>query len=270
MIDKPMFLTMKHLYNAFCVASMLVASCTLSWGQCAADFDFGDATLGVSPNPELGEQFDPGVIGQPYEDVLHILLPQYVLEIDSTLPFSPTTPLDSASLSSVVLVDLSDSISTTTLDAVGLQVQCNNNGDSGSPCSFLGGNQYCATIDGTPTTQGSYRVDIYVTGWVTVFGFPFSQEEVFGSFVIDLGTEGCTDPGAPNYDASAVVDDGSCESAGCLGDVNGDNAVTVGDLLEILAEFGCTSGCSTDITGDGLTTVSDLLELLSVFGTVCD
>ena len=113
-------------------------------------------------------------------------------------------------------------------------------------------------------------MDIYVTGWVTVFGIPFSQEEVFGSFVIDLGTEGCTDPGAPNYDASAVVDDGSCESAGCLGDVNGDNAVTVGDLLEILAEFGCTSGCSTDITGDGLTTVSDLLELLSVFGTVCD
>ena len=52
--------------------------------------------------------------------------------------------------------------------------------------------------------------------------------------------------------------------------MNGDNAVTVGDLLEILAEFGCTSGCSTDITGDGLTTVSDLLELLSVFGTVCD
>ena len=119
MIDKPMFLTMKHLYNAFCVASMLVASCTLSWGQCSADFDFGDATLGVSPNPELGEQFDSGVIGQPYEDVLHILLPQYVLEIDSTLPFSPTTPLDSASLSSVVLLDLSDSISTTTFGCCG-------------------------------------------------------------------------------------------------------------------------------------------------------
>ena len=66
----------------------------------------------------------------------------------------------------------------------------------------------------------------------TVFGFPFSQEEVFGSFVIDLGTEGWYEPWAPNYDASAVVDDGNCESAGCL-DV-GDNAVTVGDLLEIL------------------------------------
>ena len=45
--------------------------------------------------------------------------------------------------------------------------------------------------------------------------------------------------------------------------------MTVGDLLEILAEFGCTEGCSTDISGDGSTTVSDLLELLSVFGASC-
>ena len=52
-------------------------------------------------------------------------------------------------------------------------------------------------------------------------------------------------------------------------DVNGDNSVTVGDLLEILAEFGCTEGCTTDISGDGLTTVADLLELLSVFGSSC-
>ena len=174
-------------------------------GQCTADFDFGDASLGVSPNPELGEQFEPGVVGQSYEDILHILLPQLVLEIDPTLPFFPTTPLDSASLSSVVLVDLNDTLSTTTLEAVGLQVICNNNGDSGNPCSFLGGNQYCASLTGTPSVQGSYRVDIYVTGWVTVFGFPFSQEQVFGSFILDLGELGCTDDEATNYNPNAVV-----------------------------------------------------------------
>lgn len=252
--------------------SLLVAICLTTgqvWAQCTADFDFGDATLGVSPNPELGEQFEPGVVGESYEDILHILLPQFVLEIDSTLPFSPTTPLDSASLSSVVLVDLSDSLTTTTLDAVGLGVACNNNGDSGNPCSFLGGNQYCAALTGTPTVQGSYRVDIYVTGWVTVFGFPFSQEEVFGSFVLDLGESGCTNEEAINYNPNAVVDDGSCLLENCFGDVDGDNSVTVSDLLEILAEFGCTEGCSTDISGDGATTVADLLELLSVFGSSC-
>ena len=236
---------------------------------CAADYDFGTATLGVSPNPELGEQFDPGLVGLPYEDILHILLPQYVLDIDSTLPFNADTPLDSASLSSIVLVDLDDTLSTTTLEAVGLEVICNNNGDSGNACSFLGGNQYCATISGTPTVQGDFRVDIYVNGWVTVFGFPFSQEEVFGSFVLSLGESGCTDPAADNYNPNAVVDDGSCVTTECSGDVNGDGAVTVGDLLAILAEFGCTSECTTDLNGDGSTTVADLLLLLSVFGSTC-
>ena len=111
-------------------------------------------------------------------------------------------------------------------------------------------------------------MDIYVNGWVTVFGFPFSQEEVFGSFVLALGESGCTDSTAPNFNPNAVVDDGSC-LVDCEGDVNGDGAVTVGDLLQILAEFGCTEGCTTDLNEDGLTTVADLLLLLSVYGSTC-
>ena len=257
---------MKHLITITFIG--LFALTNLSFAQCVADYDFGTETLGVSPNPELGEQFDPGVVGLPYEDILHILLPEFVLDIDSTLPFFPTTPLDSASLSNIVLVDLDDTLSTTTLEAVGLQVLCNNNGDSGNPCSFIGGNQYCAAIAGTPAVQGNFRVDIYVNGWVTVFGFPFSQEEVFGSFVLTLGEEGCTDSNATNYNPNAVVDDGSC-LVDCAGDVNGDGAVTVGDLLQILAEFGCTQGCTTDLNGDDLTTVADLLLLLSVYGSTC-
>ena len=76
-------------------------------------------------------------------------------------------------------------------------------------------------------------MDIYVTGWVTVFGFPFSQEEVFGSFVLDLGELGCTNEEAINYNPNAVVDDASCLLENCFGDVDGDNSVTVSDLLEI-------------------------------------
>ena len=265
-------MTLNPMKHSILFTLLALGACVISLemnAQCTADFDFGTETLGVSPNPELGEQFAPGVVGMPYEDVLHILLPQYVLDIDPTLPFSPTTPLDSVSLATITLVDLSDTLVTSTLDAAGLGVTCNNNGDSGNPCSFLGGNQYCAALTGIPTVQGSYRVDISVNGWVTVFGFPFSQEQVFGSFVIDLGEEGCTDADALNFNPAAVVDDGGCILDSCFGDVNGDNSVTVGDLLEILAEFGCTEGCTTDISGDGLTTVADLLELLSVFGSSC-
>lgn len=260
---------MKHRFIFFLTLAVVVCSSENLQGQCTADFDFGSETLGVSPNPELGEQFVPGVVGMPYEDVLHILLPQYVLDIDPTLPFSPTTPLDSVSLATITLVDLSDTLVTTTLEAVGLSVECNNNGDSGNPCSFLGGNQYCAALTGVPSVAGTYRVDISVNGWVTVFGFPFSQEQVFGSFVIEFGEEGCTDEAAINYNPDAVVDDGSCVLDTCYGDVNGDNSITVGDLLEILADFGCTSACTTDLNGDGFTTVADLLELLGVFGASC-
>ena len=48
-----------------------------------------------------------------------------------------------------------------------------------------------------------------------------------------------------------------------------DGSVTVGDLLELLANFGCVEACESDIDGDGSVSVSDLLGLLAVFGTLC-
>ena len=38
--------------------------------QCAIDFDFGESTFGVSPDPNLGETFVTGVLDQPYSDCL--------------------------------------------------------------------------------------------------------------------------------------------------------------------------------------------------------
>ena len=179
-------------------------------GQCTADFDFGSETYGSSPDPSQGEQFEPGITDEPYYDVLHLLIPTYVLEIDSTLPFSPTALLDSIELVSLVMVDLDDTLTSYTLDELGLQVVCNNNGDSNYPCSFHGGNQYCASLEGTPTISGNFRADITVKGWTTVFGFPFGQEQMFGSLFIDFGVEGCMDINATNYNPEAVIDDGSC------------------------------------------------------------
>ena len=80
---------------------------------------------------------------------------------------------------------------------------------------------------------------------------------------------GCTNPNAINYDPTASVDDDSC-IIDCSADLNGDNSITVADLLLVLSEFGCIESCdATDVNGDGVTTVADLLELLSVFGTIC-
>ena len=52
---------------------------------------------------------------------------------------------------------------------------------------------------------------------------------------------GCTYIHAPNYDANAVHDDGSCEftlETTCVGDLNGDGAISVSDILAMLALFG--------------------------------
>ena len=93
-----------------------------------------------------------------------------------------------------------------------------------------------------------------------------------------LEVEGCQDDTACNYDATAT-DSGACffpdpgfncdGTSQCIEDLNDNNAVEVGDVLLVLADFGCTANCSADITGDGFVTVDDVLVLLSAFGSEC-
>ncbi len=59
----------------------------------------------------------------------------------------------------------------------------------------------------------------------------------------------------------------------CPADVNGDSAVNVLDLVQLLLCFGepDTPPCDTgqDVNGDGVTNVLDLVQLLLAFGTTC-
>ena len=55
----------------------------------------------------------------------------------------------------------------------------------------------------------------------------------------------------------------------CPEDVNGDGAISVADILAVLAEFGCTTNCEADVDGDGNVIVSDVLALLAAFGQDC-
>ena len=136
--------------------------------QCAIDFDFGESTFGVSPDPNLGETFVTGVLDQPYSDVLHILIPTSAADIDDQFP--PTLPIDSVVVAENGVV-LTDTVTNETFlpEEIGLGLVYNNNGDSGNEASFLGGQQYCATIQGTPNRAGIYRISIDVLGWATIF-----------------------------------------------------------------------------------------------------
>ena len=55
----------------------------------------------------------------------------------------------------------------------------------------------------------------------------------------------------------------------CPGDTDGDLVVSVGDILNVLGEFGCEAECQFDVNGDGAVNVSDVLLVLSAFGDVC-
>ncbi|MBM55506.1 MAG: hypothetical protein CMB32_03005 [Euryarchaeota archaeon] len=169
---------MNKLYSL--LASMLVVVSAFS--QCEIDYDFGDAGFGVSPDASIGETFMNGEVGIDYYDVLHILVPQFASDVDEIYP--PTLPIDSLYLDGVTIQD------TTTweeipLSDLGLEVFCNNNGDSGNPCSFLGGQQYCASLQGVPTMSGVYQLNVHVVGWLTI-DIPFSVPITYSTFLINI------------------------------------------------------------------------------------
>jgi len=52
----------------------------------------------------------------------------------------------------------------------------------------------------------------------------------------------------------------------CVADLDGDGAVGITDLLDLLAAWGPCADCPADLTGDDVVNVFDLLELLSTWG----
>ena len=58
----------------------------------------------------------------------------------------------------------------------------------------------------------------------------------------------------------------------CLGDTNGDNVISIGDLLTVIAALGTrtTDGAAAgDVDGDTFVNIGDLLDTLSALGTSC-
>ncbi|MFM7814051.1 MAG: T9SS type A sorting domain-containing protein [Flavobacteriales bacterium] len=152
----------KSLLTAFAFISATFAASA----QCnPASYDWGTATYGVSPNPTLGETFNDGYIGVPYQDEVYVLCPSNIQDIDPT--FLLPVDIDSVSLNGISIFN---GINYAPIEIIGLQVNCNNNGDSPNPCNFMPGNAYCGDITGTPNAAGTFPVKINVTAFITVFG----------------------------------------------------------------------------------------------------
>ena len=104
-------------------------------------------------------------------------------------------------------------------------------------------------------------------------GIGFSSG-IGGSFCLPIpGWQGCTSPSACNFDPAAAFDDGSCDMGcaqdACPADMDGDGLHGAGDILAVLAEFGCLTECGADITGDGSVSANDILALLALYGEAC-
>ena len=154
--------------------------------QCENSYDFGDAGFGVSPDPEMGESFAVGTVGLAYSDTIHMLVPSDAGDVDSTYAGLGAV-IDSLTLVSVEVqvdgnyVNLSD---------IGLDVECDNNGDSPDACTFMGALQYCSLIEGTPTVAGTFPLTINVDGYIVVFGNPVPVPVAFDQYSLTVLEDG--------------------------------------------------------------------------------
>lgn len=104
-----------------------------------------------------------------------------------------------------------------------------------------------------------------------------ATNDIFGGSVALAGNTAVAssilDDSAGGIDAGSVyVFDLNCTDTPCLGDVNGNGAVDLGDLSTLLAHFG-TPNCATladgDLDRDADVDLSDLAQLLANFGATC-
>jgi hypothetical protein len=87
-------------------------------------------------------------------------------------------------------------------------------------------------------------------------------------FVDDPGTPDCQQAPGECGDPP-VVDMGAYELQAlppCPWDLDGDGAIGISDLLQLLGSFGPCPGCPADFDGDGLVGILDFLALLQNFG----
>ena len=202
----PMVMLKRLTGAAFTVAVLLCGG--KGFAQCNIDFDFGEEPFGVSPDPTLGESFNAGVLVEDYFDVLHILIPSTAAGIDSIYP--PELAVDSVVVmadmingsgvySGIVFTDTTTSENFHAAD-IGLEVVLNNNNASPNESTFLGGDQYCAAIQGVPTRDGVYRIAIGIQAWATIAA-PFSVPYVFDNFLLRVNCPLVDSVGVVNYNS---------------------------------------------------------------------
>ena len=70
-------------------------------------------------------------------------------------------------------------------------------------------------------------------------------------------------------DCNGTIEGNELLPSTCLGDIDDNGIINTGDLLMLLADYGCLENCSADLNDDSIVNTADLLILLGVYGEVC-
>ncbi|RMG70299.1 MAG: hypothetical protein D6722_08865, partial [Bacteroidetes bacterium] len=176
-----------------------------------------------------------GCVGTPYETTITVVVP---VDTFISSPFPVTVPFDSVVINGILGVP------------AGISYAC-----AQPNCTFPGGSSGCVLVSGTPTTAGSYDVDIVATYYVTLFGSPFTfvdtafdyyTLEVLGGVTASVTTSPASCGGS---DGSATITPTSGVAPFSYLWDTGDTTATVSGLAAslYLATVTDSNGCSVDI-----------------------
>lgn len=147
------------------LAIAVIGASLQSDAQCTPDPLYADSVYGVWPDTTA--DFMPGTVGQFYSDTLTLLVPS-------------DAGLINAQFAGFVI----DSVQFTGIDNLppGLSVNCNS--QTAGPCTYITGALGCGTIEGTPTTSGSYDLTLNVLAFASIFGTAIPVPQSFTGYTI--------------------------------------------------------------------------------------
>ncbi|MFK7757449.1 MAG: T9SS type A sorting domain-containing protein [Flavobacteriales bacterium] len=157
-----------------------------SLAQCVDDYDWGDDTFGISPDPENGESLMTGVLNEPYSQTIYLLIPASASDVDASFP---SIPLDSAELVSITIMQDGNMF---TPEEFGLSLTCNNGGSSSNSCTFIGGQSGCGLLSGTPLLPGQFTISINAFIYASLAGQVLELPFDYDGYSITIDQVGST------------------------------------------------------------------------------
>jgi hypothetical protein len=151
------------------ILSITALNFAVSAQSCTPGANYADSTFGVWP--DTIQNLPPGQVNSFYTTDINFKAPSNASDVD---PSVPTGTINDFKVNNVIGLP------------PGFNYACNN-----ANCFYLGGQNGCANVFGTPTQSGTYLIDIEITANVDIgFGVILPYSQTFSGYKIIIGTAG--------------------------------------------------------------------------------